>query len=261
MFTSRAEFRLSLREDNADARLTAIGRRLGCVDDARWNAFSAKQDVVSRETTRLQSTWVSPKNLPTTEMQRVVGQPIEREYRLLDLLRRPDVEYRSLMSLRNLAGELISSNTSLTEAEATQVEINVKYAGYVDRQRDEVQRVSGQDDLVLRRRHRLQRRPRPLLRSPSEAPHPAPADTRRGVEDRRRDAGDDLAAARSSQARPRSTPCGRGRRGVTRVAESGLKDRLEEGLSRLRLAATAAPDRPTVGLTWRCSTNGTVSTT
>ena len=149
MFTSRAEFRLSLREDNADERLTPIANGLGCVDDARWTAFQEKRDVVSRETTRLQATWVSPKTIPVAEMQRVIGQTIEREYRLLDLLRRPDVGYRTLMSLRDRAGLLVSPDASLDDRTAAQVEVNAKYAGYVDRQRDEVQRISGLEDLVL----------------------------------------------------------------------------------------------------------------
>jgi tRNA uridine 5-carboxymethylaminomethyl modification enzyme len=149
MFTSRAEFRLSLREDNADERLTPIAKRLGCIDDTRWTAFQQKRDLVSRETKRLKTTWVSPKTIPATEMQRVLGQTIEREYRLLDLLRRPDVDYRALMSLRDHAGFLVSPDDLLDDHTAAQVEVNVKYAGYVDRQRDEVQRISGLEDLGL----------------------------------------------------------------------------------------------------------------
>ena len=149
MFTSRAEFRLSLREDNADERLTPIARKLGCIDDERWTAFTAKRDAVSRETTRLGSTWISPKSIPVAEMHRVVKQSIEREYRLLDLLRRPDIDYRSLMTLRDQADQLVSPGPHLDDSAAAQVEVNVKYAGYVDRQRDEVQRISGLEDLVL----------------------------------------------------------------------------------------------------------------
>src|SRR5690349_23793709 len=93
MFTSRAEFRLQLREDNADMRLTEAGRNLGLVDDARWDAFSRKRDAVSRETERLKATWVNPRNLPATESARVLGKAIEHEYNLADLLRRPDVNY------------------------------------------------------------------------------------------------------------------------------------------------------------------------
>ena len=99
MFTSRAEFRLQLREDNADARLTETGRKLGLVDDARWDAFSRKRDAVSRETERLRSIWVSPKNLAQAEAERVLGKAMEHEYNLGDLLRRPDVSYAGLMSL------------------------------------------------------------------------------------------------------------------------------------------------------------------
>src|SRR6185369_3909663 len=99
MFTSRAEFRLQLREDNADMRLTEAGRRLGLVDDARWDAFNRKRDAVSRETQRLKAVWVSPRNLAAAESERVLGKAIEHEYNLGDLLRRPDVSYAALMSL------------------------------------------------------------------------------------------------------------------------------------------------------------------
>jgi tRNA uridine 5-carboxymethylaminomethyl modification enzyme len=99
MFTSRAEFRLQLREDNADMRLTEAGRKLGLVDDARWDAFSRKRDAVSRETERLKSIWVNPRNLPASESERVLGKAIDHEYNLADLLRRPDVNYETLMSL------------------------------------------------------------------------------------------------------------------------------------------------------------------
>ena len=101
MFTSRAEFRLQLREDNADMRLTEAGRRLGLVDDARWDVFNRKRDAVSRETQRLRSVWVNPRNLPPAEARRVLGTTIEREYNLADLLRRPDVTYAGLMSLND----------------------------------------------------------------------------------------------------------------------------------------------------------------
>jgi tRNA uridine 5-carboxymethylaminomethyl modification enzyme len=99
MFTSRAEFRLQLREDNADARLTEAGRQLGLVDNARWEAFSRKRDAVSRETERLRGIWVSPKNLAESESARVLGKAIDHEYNLADLLRRPNVGYAALMSL------------------------------------------------------------------------------------------------------------------------------------------------------------------
>ena len=153
MFTSRAEFRLQLREDNADMRLTEIGRRLGLVDDARWDAFSRKRDAVSRETQRLKTTWVNPRNLPAAESERVLGKAIEHEYKLFDLLRRPDVSYASLMSLDG--GKYVSSDVgveALAELSAPvieQVEIAAKYSGYIDRQKDEVERAAHFENLRL----------------------------------------------------------------------------------------------------------------
>ena len=99
MFTSRAEYRLSLREDNADLRLTEIGRRLGVVDDVRWAAFSRKREAIAREQERLKTTWINPRLLPADDAERVLGQAIEREYSLMELLRRPDVSYAQLMTL------------------------------------------------------------------------------------------------------------------------------------------------------------------
>ena len=157
MFTSRAEFRLQLREDNADLRLTEAGRKLGLVDDARWEAFSRKRDAVSRETERLRSTWVNPRNLPTEEAQRVLGKAIEHEYNLADLLRRPEVSYSNLMTLD--AGKYanpdladVSRETASGDATAAvieQVEIAAKYSGYIDRQRDEVERSARYESLRL----------------------------------------------------------------------------------------------------------------
>ncbi|MBP6717831.1 MAG: tRNA uridine-5-carboxymethylaminomethyl(34) synthesis enzyme MnmG [Rhodoferax sp.] len=163
MFTSRAEFRLQLREDNADARLTETGRQLGLVDDARWDAFCKKRDAVSRETERLKSIWVNPKNLDQSEAVRVLGKAIEHEYSLADLLRRPDVNYANLMTLAN--GKYASAELSIpvsreTQAEVTadavqaavvieQVEIVAKYSGYIDRQREEVSRSSYYEQMKL----------------------------------------------------------------------------------------------------------------
>ena len=153
MFTSRAEYRLQLREDNADMRLTETGRALGLVDDARWEAFSRKRDAVSRETERLKSTWVNPRNLDATESQRVLGKSIEHEHNLFDLLRRPDVGYEALMSLDG--GKHASADVSretlgeLSDAVIEQVEIAAKYSGYIDRQRDEVERAAHYENLKL----------------------------------------------------------------------------------------------------------------
>ncbi|MDM0111691.1 tRNA uridine-5-carboxymethylaminomethyl(34) synthesis enzyme MnmG [Variovorax sp. J22R133] len=148
MFTSRAEFRLQLREDNADMRLTEAGRKMGLVDDARWDAFSRKRDAVSRETQRLKSIWVNPRNLPASESERVLGKAIEREYNLADLLRRPDVSYAALMSLdggKYVAGE----GAALGEVEIEQLEIAAKYSGYIHRQQDEVERSAHFENLKL----------------------------------------------------------------------------------------------------------------
>ena len=160
MFTSRAEFRLQLREDNADMRLTEAGRRMGLVDDARWAAFSRKLEAVSRETERLRGTWVNPRNLPATESERVLGKAIEHEYNLADLLRRPDVSYAALMSLDGgkylpVASEaqpvVVSRDAlgELYEPVVEQIEITAKYSGYIDRQRDEVQRAAHYENLKL----------------------------------------------------------------------------------------------------------------
>ena len=181
MFTSRAEFRLQLREDNADARLTETGRRLGLVDDARWDAFSRKRDAVSRETERLRAIWVSPKNLAQAEAERVLGKAMEHEYNLADLLRRPDVNYATLMSLdggrfaslelplgatvapAHVSRETTGDAVALDEAErdaitrqavfvasvVEQVEIAAKYSGYIDRQKDEVLRAAHHENLIL----------------------------------------------------------------------------------------------------------------
>ena len=145
MFTSRAEYRLSLREDNADVRLTEIGRQLGCVDDVRWDAFCRKRDAVAREVERLRTTWVNPHLVESQEAVRVFGQPIEREYTLADLLKRPQSTYAGLMTLNradgsNLAGPAVDDATV-----AEQVEISIKYAGYIARQEGEVARLESNE--------------------------------------------------------------------------------------------------------------------
>ncbi|HEX3169758.1 MAG TPA: tRNA uridine-5-carboxymethylaminomethyl(34) synthesis enzyme MnmG [Burkholderiales bacterium] len=134
MFTSRAEYRLSLREDNADMRLTEIGRGLGVVTDERWKQFARKRDAVNHEFERLKSTWVNPAVVARHDCERVLGQAIEREYTLLDLLRRPNVSYPTLMTLP-------AAGPSVDDPQvAEQVEIQCKYQGYITRQQDEITR-------------------------------------------------------------------------------------------------------------------------
>jgi len=155
MFTSRAEFRLQLREDNADVRLTEVGRKLGLVDDARWDAFCRKRDAVSRETERLRSIWVNPNNLPASESLRVLGKEIDHEYNLGELLRRPDVGYAALMGLdggKYANGELPvqpSGGDVFVAGVIEQVEIAAKYSGYIDRQKEEVGRAAHYENLRL----------------------------------------------------------------------------------------------------------------
>jgi tRNA uridine 5-carboxymethylaminomethyl modification enzyme len=149
MFTSRAEFRLQLREDNADLRLTEIGRQMGLVDDVRWAAFNRKRDAVVRETERLKSTWVTPNALPAVDGERLLGKAIEHEYSLAELLRRPEVTFDALAEVLAIAkpDAVVSRETlreelgaDLADAVIEQAEISVKYAGYIHKQNEEVER-------------------------------------------------------------------------------------------------------------------------
>jgi tRNA uridine 5-carboxymethylaminomethyl modification enzyme len=158
MFTSRAEYRLQLREDNADARLTEAGRRMGLVDAARWDAFNRKRDAVSRETQKLASTWVSPASLPAADAERLVGKALEHEHRLTDLLRRPGVGFDTLVEAARIARPEagVSRETlvaelgkALASAVIEQVEIATKYAGYIDKQVEEVERAAQYEQLPL----------------------------------------------------------------------------------------------------------------
>ncbi len=158
MFTSRAEFRLQLREDNADMRLTEKGRELGLVDDARWTAFNRKRDAVSRETEKLKSTWVHPGILQAADAERLVGKALEREYNLVDLLRRPGVAYDTVAEVAALARpeagvsrETLTADLGSTLADAVieQVETSVKYAGYISKQAEDVARAAHFEHLKL----------------------------------------------------------------------------------------------------------------
>ena len=143
MFTSRAEHRLLLREDNADLRLTATGRRLGLVDDERWRAFESKREAIERESQRLRECWVRPGQLTETDAEWLLGGPLARESRVAELLRRPEVTYEKLMRLPGIGpGE---SDPQVAE----QVEIQAKYAGFIERQREEIERQRRQEHLSL----------------------------------------------------------------------------------------------------------------
>ncbi|MDF1628471.1 MAG: tRNA uridine-5-carboxymethylaminomethyl(34) synthesis enzyme MnmG [Alcanivoracaceae bacterium] len=141
MFTSRAEYRLLLREDNADLRLTEKGRELGLVDDQRWEVFCAKREGMEREQTRLKTSWIQPGTDRAEKVNALLDKPISHEYSLLDLLRRPEVEYLPLMQAAGFEAE--------APAVAEQVEILAKYAGYIDRQADEVEKLRASENTTL----------------------------------------------------------------------------------------------------------------
>ena len=142
MFTSRAEYRLSLREDNADMRLTGIGRELGLVDDYRWEVFCRKQEAVSRETSRLQDIWVGPKHEAAPLISQLLGQDLSHECNLTELLRRPGITYQAITSLGNgmWSPGVLDEDLGLAAQISDQVEISIKYQGYIDRQALEITR-------------------------------------------------------------------------------------------------------------------------
>ena len=157
MFTSRAEYRLQLREDNADLRLTEAGRTLGLVDDIRWAAFNLKRERLALERQRLRSTWVRPATVPTADAERLLGKALEHEYPLADLLRRPGIGFDTVADLARIAGQAYVSRETLraewgrnaADEVIEQLEIGFRYAGYIDKQNDEVQRAAAFENLML----------------------------------------------------------------------------------------------------------------
>jgi tRNA uridine 5-carboxymethylaminomethyl modification enzyme len=142
MFTSRAEYRLLLREDNADIRLTPKGRELGLVNDDRWAVFAAKQEAVKKETARLQAYKFSPEKIDQAVAEKVLGEPLKKVSTGLDLLRRPEVDYMGLLSL-------MGEQTQLAEEVSEQIVIQTKYAGYIDRQKAEIERLQRHETTAL----------------------------------------------------------------------------------------------------------------
>ncbi len=149
MFTSRAEYRLSLREDNADMRLTEIGRQLGLVDDIRWAAFSRKKEAVEAEIQRLRSSWINPKVISSHTAESLLGQALEKEANAYDLLKRPKVDYASLMQAEGIDGKRLFGPGVEDPKVSEQVEIQVKYAGYIQKQAQDVERQRTQENMLI----------------------------------------------------------------------------------------------------------------
>ena len=143
MFTSRAEYRLLLREDNADIRLTEKGRELGLVDDARWAAFNEKMEIIEKETQRLKETWIHKDHVAVDQVNALLKTPLTREASLEDLIRRPEIRYNDLMAIDGLGSEFDN------QAALEQVEIHTKYAGYIARQQDEINKQLRHEQTVL----------------------------------------------------------------------------------------------------------------
>lgn len=164
MFTSRAEYRLQLREDNADARLTEMGRKLGLVDDVRWEVFCKKQEIVSRETAFLKRAYLSPKNTNAKKVEKVLGKPLPHEYAMWELLKRPEVQYDNLYAMLSDSEDayansedapvLLAEQGDVDVARANkqtveQIEILAKYSGYIERQKAEIERQSQYENQAI----------------------------------------------------------------------------------------------------------------
>lgn len=149
MFTSRAEYRLSLREDNADARLAETAHKLGVLSDEKWSRYARKRDAIEKELQRLRNTWITPKQISQAEVQRVLNTGIEREYSLANLLSRPYVSYENLMTLKREDGEFVSRETLDDKTCIEQVEIALKYQGYIERQKDEIAKTIAHENMRL----------------------------------------------------------------------------------------------------------------
>jgi tRNA uridine 5-carboxymethylaminomethyl modification enzyme len=149
MFTSRAEYRLLLREDNADARLTPKGRELGLVDDVRWSFFETKRQSVEHEIARLRGLSVQPYHVNELDALRIFGAPLTRDAKAFELLRRPEVAYDALVSLASIGPAPLPDDERLSEQVAAQIDVQAKYTGYIDRQNDEIERQARHEDTAL----------------------------------------------------------------------------------------------------------------
>lgn len=149
MFTSRAEYRLSLREDNADARLSETAHKLGLLSEEKWARYARKHEAVQREIERLKSTWVNPMIVSQADCERVLGKKIEREYSLAQLLSRPNTVYEELMTLKKADGSLVSDQKLGDAAQVEQVDIAMKYSGYIERQKSEIAKTTANEELRI----------------------------------------------------------------------------------------------------------------
>jgi tRNA uridine 5-carboxymethylaminomethyl modification enzyme len=149
MFTSRAEYRLLLREDNADLRLTSIGRDLGLVDEKRWTLFNRKRDAIDAELARLRTVWIQPDTEKAYKINEMIENPIAREYSLADLLARPEVSYENLLKAASEEERHGSEEPEICRQINEQVEIHIKYKGYIDRQEEDIKKLKRQDGTAL----------------------------------------------------------------------------------------------------------------